>query len=573
MCPSRPPEAARTWPKTGHRTFAALALLASSVVGCDAERRAPSTGATGGTVIIAAPAEPRLLLPAASASATEKQIIDQIFDYLAEIGPDLNTVGDAGWTPRLARAWRWSRDSLSIAFEVDPRARWHDARPVRAGDVRFSIEFFMDPKVNSIVRESFDNIDSVSVRDSLTAVVWFKRRTPEQFFELAYNLLVIPEHLLKDADRTQLETTEFARRPIGSGPFRFVRWEPRSVVELAADTSYYLGRPKLDRLLFLWHPDVPTALNRVLAGDADFVEIVTPEALPQVAATPSVAAIPYRSINYTYLVFNPVLPREPTRPHPLFAQRELRVALTMALDRRGMLENVLDSLGALSYGPFSLSYSTADTTIPQFPYDRAAAARMLDSLGWRDANGDGARERGGQPLRFTLLVPSSSAYRRKYAVLIQEQLRRVGVSVDIDEADPQSMGGRVMSGQYDAFLHTATSDPSPRALRQSWRSVDPKNREFNFAVYRNPEVDALMDSAQTEFDPERSRAFYRRAYRMIVADAPVVFLYEVRQHAVAHRRVRTVLDRSDYWWRDIRHWSIPASERIARDGPGIGTGK
>ena len=544
-----------------------LAGLGLALLACSGGERTGGTGGgdTGGTVIIAAIAEPQVLIPAAASTATDKQIIDQVFDYLAEIGPKLNTVGDEGWTPRLSRGWRWSSDSMSIAFEVDPRAKWHDGAPVRASDVRFSVEFFKDPKVNSIVRESFDNVDSVSLADSLTAVVWFKRHTPEQFFELAYNLLVVPEHRLKDADRSHLEATEFARSPVGSGPFRFVRWEARSRVELVADTGYYLGRPKLDRLIFLWNPDVPTALNRVLSGDADFAEMVTADALPQIAATPSVSAIPYRSINYSYLVFNPVQPKAPTKPHPLFAERALRVALSMALDRRAMLQNVLDSLGAPSYGPFSLAYSTADTTLPQIAYDTAAAGRMLDSLGWRDGNGDGIRERNGSALRFSLLVPSSSVYRRRYAVLIQEQLRRVGARVDIDEADPQSMGPRIFSGQYDAMVHTATSDPSPRAIRQSWRSADPTNRSFNFAVYRNPQVDALMDSALAEFDPARSRDYYHRAYRAIVSDAPVVWLFEVRPHAAVQRRIRTVLDRSDLWWRDIRHWSIPASERIARD--------
>ena len=545
------------------------------LIGCGGGDRSAGTagGDVGGTVIIAAPAEPGVIVPAAASSTADKQVVDQIFDFLAEIGPGLNTVGDAGWTPRLAQRWTWSADSLSIAFHIDPRARWHDGQPVRAGDVRFSVELFKDPKVNSISRESFDNVDSVSVRDSLTAVVWFKRHAPEQFFELAYNLLVAPEHLLKDADRAHLEASSFARNPIGSGPFRFVRWETRSRVELVADTSYYLGRPKLDRLIFLWNPDVPAALNRVLSGEADFTEFVTADAMPLVAAAPSVAAVPYRSINYGYLVFNPVQPKDPGRPHTLFADRGVRVALTMALDRRAMLQNALDSLGAPSYGPFSLSYATADTTLPQIAFDPAGAALMLDSLGWRDTNGDGMRERNGQPLRFGLLTPTSSVHRRRYSVLIQEQLRRVGARVDIEEADPQAMVGRMFSGQYDAFVHGATGDPSPRALRQSWRSADPRNRGFNFAAYANPAVDALMDSAQAEFDPTRSRDYYQRAYRTIVNDAPVVWLYELRQHAAVHRRVHPVLDRADVWWRDIRFWSIPADQRIDRDRIGLAAAK
>jgi peptide/nickel transport system substrate-binding protein len=545
----------------------AILILALAAGACRGGERAASTGDVGGTIIIAAPADPGSLVPQLALSTVDKQIDDQLFDYLAEIGPDLNTVGDKGWIPRLAQSWTWSSDSMSIAFHLDPRAKWHDGPGVRASDVRFTLDLYKDPRVKSNTGSSLENIDSVAVADSLTAVVWFKHRSPEQFFQIAYNLLVTPEHLLKGADRANLGASDFARHPVGSGPFRFVSWTPRATVELAADTTYYLGRPKLDRVIWSWNPDPGAALTKVLSGEADFTENLPPDGIARVAATPSVHMVPYRSINYSYLVFNLRDAKSGSRPHRLFADRETRIALSMAIDRQAMLRNVFDTLGTLGLGPFGRSYATADTAIAQIPYDSAGAVRKLDSLGWRDSDGDGVRERKGVPLRFSLMVPTSSMLRRRYAVLIQAQLQRVGAHVDIAESDPSVFMPRMLGRHFDAMLHSWVSDPAPSALRQSWSSSALNGA--NFGAYENPRVDVLIDSAVAEFDPARAKEMYRRAYRMIIDDAPAVWLYEAVNRAVVHTRIEPVLGSSDYWWRDMRLWSIPPDKRIDRDRIGV----
>ncbi len=543
-----------------------LLVLAGALACRGAERPAGAgTGDVGGNLVISVAAEPGVLIPQAATSTIDKEIVDQIFDYLAEIGPDLNTVGDAGWIPRLAQSWTWSPDSLSIAFHLDPRARWHDNESVTASDVRFSTHLYKDPRVQALAAESFDDVDSVTVPDEHTAIFWFRKHTPEQFFQVAYNLMVVPEHLLAGADPASLAASPFAHNPVGSGPFRFVRWEPRTRIELTADTTYYRGRPKLNGIVWTWNADASSAITSVLTGDADLFESLTADALPRVADTREVQAVKYRAISYGYLVFNFADPKNPARPHPLFADRGLRLAISMALDRHGMLQNAFDSLAVLNLGPFSRVYSSADTTIPQIQYDTVGADRLLDSLQWRDRNHDGVRERGGRALRFSLLVPTSSTPRMRYAVLIQEQLRRVGVQVDIDPVEFTAIGALMFSGKFDALLHGFTGDPSPSAIRQSWKSAPASNRGFNFAAYSNPTVDAVLDSAVAEFDPSKSRALYRRAYRLIADDVPAVWLYEARPEAAISRRIHAVLDASDYWWRDLRLWWIPASQQLPRD--------
>jgi peptide/nickel transport system substrate-binding protein len=542
-----------------------LATILAMTAACSSAERDANAGDVGGTLVIALPVEPATLMPPLIRLAQEKEIADQVFDMLAEIGPDVNTLSDAGWTPRLAESWQWSADSLSIAFRLHPAARWHDGRPVTSADVAFTVGVYKDPLVRSRFAPALADVDSVSTPDSVTAVVWYAKRSPEQFYNLVYNTLIMPEHLLRDADRADLAAHPLARSPVGSGPFRFERWNARTLVEVTADSTYFLDRPRLDRVIFVLNPDMNAALATVLSGDIDLLETLTPDGMARMASQQLVRALPYASPNYGYLGFNLRDPKNPDRPHPLFGDRELRRAIAMAVDRDVLLRNVWDSLGRLGLGPFSSSIATADTTLRLVRFDSAGADRLLDSLGWRDSNGDGVREHNGRPLRFGILFPTISAPRRRYAELLQAQLKPHGIQVDVDATDISAMGPRIFSSQFDALLNSWLSDPSPSALRDSWRTRAPADRASNLQLYGNPLVDAAIDSATTIADPARSRAHYRSAYQQIIDDVPAVWLYENRMYMAINRRVEPVFNGSDVWWRRIRQWSIPSSGRLPRD--------
>lgn len=542
---------------------AAIALLATS---CSSDAGSGNGSDTGGALVIALPVEPRSLMPPLITRTEEKQIADQVYDLLANIGPDVNTLGDDGWSPRLAESWQWSADSLSITFKLRPDARFHDGQPVTSSDVRFSLELYTDPKVASRFAMGFADIDSISTPDSLTAVAWYGRRSPEQFYNLVYNLLVMPEHALRDADRANLQAHPLTRRPLGSGPFRFERWEARTVIEVAADTASYHGRPKLNRVVWVLTPDFNTALNSVLTADVDLFETVTPDGMARIAAQEQVLALNYHSANYGYLGFNLKDPASPQRAHPLFRDRNLRRALSMAIDRAVLLKNVYDSLGYLGSGPFSRVLATADTTIRVASYDSTGASRLLDSLGWRDTNGDGVREKGGRPLRFAILVPTSSSPRRRYAELMQAQFKAQGIQADVEVQDIGVMGPRMFAGQFDTFVNNWITDPSPSALHASWRTPPAGNRANNLQSYSNPRVDAVIDSAMQERDTEKARRYYRTAYQAIVDDSPGIWLYENRMFMAINRRVQTVFNGKDVWWRQLNLWSIPADQRLPRDG-------
>lgn len=509
------------------------------------------------------------MLPPLSADATGRLVADQIFDHLADIGDNLSTVGDKGFTPRLARSWQWSRDSLSIVLSLDPRARWHDGQPVRANDVVFSFKLFMDPKLASPVAPLLSNIDSITQRDSLTVVAWFKHHTPQEFYDLAYQLSIMPAHVYDTIPPAQLRTSDAARHPVGSGRFKLVRWDAGSRIELLSDTANYHGRAKLDRVIVTMAQDPNAAATQVLTGQADFYEAFP---VPRAAALDSSSVArgqPFTQMAYVFLGMNLEARKSTTAPHPIFGDVAVRRALSMAMDRAAMLQNVFGKYGRLAYGPFPMAVSTADSTLELPPYDVAAANALLDSAGWRAPTAGAIRVKNGRPLRFTIMVPNASGSRMRYSVLIQDQLRKVGADVKLEPVDFGVMLQRQSTGDFDALLAGNSVDPSITGVVQQWGTAGIGPNGQNILHYSNPRVDALLDSAARTFDPDRARGYASRAYQQIINDAPAVWLYDVTTLTAVNRRINVAPMRADAWWTHLADWSIPPDKRIARDSVGL----
>jgi peptide/nickel transport system substrate-binding protein len=543
--------------------IALLTLLAA----CRGERLPGSPAPTGGTLVVSIPFDASSLFPPLARNTFEKQINDMMFLPLAQIGDSLNTIGDAGFTPRLAERWTWSPDSLSITFRLDARARWHDGRPVRSDDVKLAHSLYVDRAVGSLSASEFVNVDSVSTPDSLTATFWFKRRTPDQFFEVAFNLYPVPSHLATSINRAELRSNPFVRAPVGNGPFRFVRWEANSAIEVVADTMHFRGRPNLDRIIWSVSPDPNTATNRVFAREADLFEAIRGDAVAQALTHPVVRLVGGRSMDFVTVQFNLRDPKAPARPHPIFGDRAVRQALTLAVDRQSLVSNLLDTLGVVSIGPAVRAQQFADSTLEQLPFDLERAKQLLDSAGWRDTNGDTIREKGGRPLEFELTSPTSSVPRVRSGVILQAQLKKVGAKVNlVNPAFPAWVEAVFSTRRFDAAIHAATASPSAGGIRQSWTSGSGAGNPWQYA---NPAFDAALDAAIMEFDLPTRRQKFNRAFDILLADAPAIWLYEFERTMGLHRRVRPSGVRADYWWAHLEEWYIPPGERIDRDRIGL----
>lgn len=523
-------------------------------------------GAGGGTVIVAMPSDAGSLFPLLIADETGKAVSDLMFDHLAQIDDNLSTFGDAGFEPRLAKRWDWARDSMSIAFHLDPAARFHDGTPVTASDVRYTFRIASDTAVGSSTTPLISNIDSVTVVDSLTPVFWFKRRSPEQFYDAVYQLAIVPEHVYGKVAPAELKTSDVARQPVGSGRFRMVKWEPGVRIELIADTVNYRGRAKVDRVIFMLAQAPTAAATAMLTGQIDFYSAFPIDQAPQLDSSSVARRLPYFQNGYGYMGINAFDRKSRTRPHPILADIAVRRALSMSLDRASMLANVFNNGGSLGQGPFPSGAAMADTTLRGPTYDTTAAKAALDAAGWSPGPA-GVRMKNGRPLKIELLVPTSSLIRLRYAELIQEQLNRVGFQVEVARAAPPQFGPRLQTGDFDLMILAINTDASVTGTKQFWSSE--AIGQQNYLAYQNQSVDANLDSASRALDLVAMRRYASRAYQQIMDDVPAVWLYSAGTVAAVNRRIEIAPFPRDGWWGHLADWSIPADKRIDRDRIGL----
>src|SRR2546422_702249 len=451
-----------------------ISLAALVVVALGAcERRGGCTGSYCGTLIDAAIGEPGTLLPPSTEEVVARDIEEQLFLKLADVGMSTNTVGDEDFQPLLAQRWEWD-GPLTLVFHIDPRARWQDGPRVTATDVAFTFD--------------------------------------------AYN-----------------------------------------------DSAFSLGRPAIRRLIWRFTPDLGVAVSQVIADQADVREqIVTPENRERLRAAQQIALSPYRGNVYAFLSFNLRADGDTAMPNPIFADREVRRALGMAIDRASLVRSTLGELGKVPPGPMSSLLWIWDPEIRQLPFDTAQAARILNARGWRDHDGDGIRDRAGQPLAFHILVPTTSVLRKQYARLLQEEYRAIGVRVDIDEVENSVVGQRVGTGHYDTAILSRANDPSPSSgISQTWTRAGFGGS--NFRRYGQPGFHRLVDRAIAAASRDEARRLGRDAVDLINADAPAVFLYSLENMAALPNRVDNVQLRPDSWAALLRTWRIPSSRLIDRD--------
>lgn len=541
------------------RRFLPLLILALAACGDAADR-----GPVGGTVVVAAAADADALLPPLVRTSQGRLASELLFDRLVEIGPSLNTVGDADFQPRLATRWTWSADSLAITFELDPDARWHDGRPVVAADVEAGYRALMDSTNGSSARAELTDIASVTADGDARVVIRYATRAPEQFYAASV-IFPLPAHLLP-TDGSPLATSALARTPVGSGPFRFVAWEPLERLEFAAVDGYYRGRARLDRVVVTISPEPATGLAKIWAEEADVWELVPAGDIAEAARHPHVRLVPANSFDYSYVAFNFRDPRDRTRPHALFTDVALRRAIAHAVDREQAVRAVFDTLAFVADGPYVHAQFTYDSTVRAIPFDRARAAALLDSLGWRVDAREGIRRRDGRRLAFTALVPGSSRNRERMAVLLQEQLRQVGVAMDIERAENRTFTQKREAGQFDVVFGGWLTIPSPRALVGTWMSATkPGQGTRNDGRWENAAFDAAVTEGLAAMDRDEARRAFTRAYQTIADDVPALFLYEPRTVAAVHRRFTIPAWRADGWWRTLHEWSVDPAQRLPRD--------
>jgi len=515
-----------------------------------------------GTIVIAVSRMASSPIPTLwSNDQVNREVSDLMFLRLLEPGPTLRLTEEKSFVPRLARRWQ-RRDSLTLVFELDPQAKWQDGPPVTSEDARFTLERARDSVLSPQTASLLTRISGVSVEGPNRVVVRFREAYAEQLYDATYHTPLLPAHLVAGIPAESLGTSAFAREPVGSGPYRFSRRVSGQQLELTGWDEFFLGRPRIRRVIFLLASDPEARVNLLLNGTADVLESVYAMPNPgRIEHLPAFLYYPVPGLQISYITMNLRNPADTSQPHPILADPDVRRALILLLDRRTIARGAYGPSTSVPNGPVSAVVGrTLD--VPAAPAaDPARARRLLAAQGWADHDGDGILDRNGAPLSLSLMVPSVVFPRMLMAAQIQERFRLAGIQLRLEPLEPALYVPRRRAGNYDLEFYGVSQDPTPSGLTQTWLCSSP--RISNVSHYCNPAVDSLV--ARGKVDRSGGAAYFRDAVLRIAADAPAIFMTATVPVVAVHRRITNVSIRPESTWNDLWRWSIRPGQQLERD--------
>lgn len=488
----------------------------------------------GGTLTLRAIMEPNGLtrLHDQMAEGTMVRLtVGPLYETLARVDPQQP---DGPLLPVLAERWVESDDHLSLTVHLRKGVRFHDGTAFTAADFKAVIDAVQSEKnATAAMRAYLVDLGSVSAVDAHTLEVKWNK----PYFLATRTLLgaipVMPAHALKG----DFDTLPIHRAPIGTGPFRFERWDTGVSMTYARNEAYWGRKAWLDRVVVRFVKDETVAAQLWERGEFDLMTRIPPTVWRAVErpteanrwAIDGYHRVAFLENTYTWIGWN--------ERRPVFADARVRRALAHLYPRAQVAKVVDLGLEPVTTCPYSASSASCDPSVAPIATDPKRAKALLDEAGWKDTNGDGVRDKDGAPLRFTFLTTTYSVKMGKLLPMFQEALREAGVEADIERIDPGAYSSRVRSRDFDVIAMSWSTTDAVQDLFQIFHSSQAEVGS-NSVGYSSPEVDALLEQIRTEFDPKVRAGLERQVHRRLHDHQVYLFLSLRPQLDALKARVR-----------------------------------
>jgi peptide/nickel transport system substrate-binding protein len=485
-------------------------------------------------------ADAKRLLPLLASDSASGDISGRIFNGLTKYDKDIKITGD------LAESWDISNGGLEIIFHLKKGVKWHDGIEFTADDVVFTYNTVINPKIPTPYGSNYGPVKKVEALDRYRVKVTYSE--PYAPALESWGMGIIPKHILDGQD---VADVKFNRNPIGTGPYKLKEWVTGQKIVLEAFDDYFEGRPKIDKYIARVIPDPATTFLELKFGGIDFMGLTPPQYKLQsdkAVFKKYFQKFRYPAFGYTYLGYNLLDPR--------FADKRVRLAITHAINKQDIIDGVLLGYGTPCTGPFPPESWAYNPEVKGPEYNPEKAKRLLQEAGWTMGN-DGVLYKDGKPLRFTVLINQGNEVRSKTAQIIRENLKKVGIDMDIKVLEWQAMlHDFIDKKQFEAIIMGwgLSRDPD---IYDIWHSSKIKEGEFNFISYKNEEVDRLLIEGRSTFDYEKRKKIYNRVHVILSGDQPVTFLFVPDALPVIHKRFKGVEKAPLGIWHDFIHWHVP----------------
>jgi peptide/nickel transport system substrate-binding protein len=441
----------------------------------------------------------------------------------------------------LASTIATSADGLSVIFTLRDGVKFHDGRPLTSVDAKYTLDSLL-PSSAAKAASFFEGtgpgkqpyIVNVEAPDARTLVI----RLRKPWLQLLVNL--VPIGIIPNGTAAAQKD-----KPIGSGPFKFVRFDQvGQVLDLEANDGYWEGAPHINSLRVVSIKDANALQAELLSGRVDCapnVTNLTPDTFTTLGQNENLKVEQFPGANIVYLGFN-------TRSPPLDNVR-FRQAIAYAIDRETIIRELLLGQAKIAHSILPAE-SWAYVPGQVYVYDPERAKKLLDEAGFRAPDGDGPRMRLPEPI--VLKLSGGSAATRQYAGVIQDQLKKIGIPVEMETLEGVTLTDQQIKGQYQMITRASVGgNQDPIFLRDLFATSGiptPDRMGFNRTRYSNPEVDSILEAAVNTADQAKARELYSHAQEIVSRDLPMFPLWYPSIMVVARRNVTNIKIKADGDW-------------------------
>ncbi len=468
-----------------------------------------STKPDPNTLVMIIESSPTNLDPRVGIDAQSERIDNLIFDDLLSRGNDLNVA------PGLAEKWE-APNPLTYVFHIHRGVTFHDGRPLASRDVKWTFDSLLQGKVHSTKAAVYKYVDHIDTPDDTTVVFHLKEADATLLWNLSDGAMGIVPFGSGD---------EMTLHPIGSGPFKFVSAETDREVVIERNADYWGGPPKLARVRFAVVPDETTEALELRKGSGDVsINALTPDTVVTLAKNPNLTVMNGPGTRLAYLGFN--------LRDPILKDVRVRQAIAYALDRRPMIQYLWRGEAEPAKSILPTQSWAYNGNVPGYEHDPAKAKSLLDEAGYLPFNG----------LRFHITMKTSTdANTRLMVAVMQQQLREVGIALDIRSFEFATFFSDVQHGAFQMYgLRWIGGNEDPDIFEYAFHSSKFPPNGANRNYYSNAKVDALIDKARQEIDPQARKAFYGEVQSILAQDLPYINLWYLDNVLVHTNRVRNL---------------------------------
>ncbi|WP_197205029.1 ABC transporter substrate-binding protein [Cytobacillus firmus] len=493
--------------------FVMMFIFSAFLAGCSYEKPASNnTGSAGsddgdagaardeikvGLDVDAGTMDPRL-----SKDTSAKRVSELVYDGLIRLSANLEP------EPGLAEKWE-SPDPTTWIFTLRQDVTFHDGEPFTAEDVKYTFDSLIDPDFQAPYASLYEPIKSVEVVDDYQ--VKFILKEPSAPLLSYLDIGIVPKHIGEKNDNT------LSNNPIGTGPYKMMKWDKNSKISFEANEKYWGGSPKTNKLTYFIIPDNSTRVASLESGDIDIVHSpLSPQDIKRIKENDQFEVIETEGLGFTYLNFN--------QKHPILSDLKVRQAIAHLVNKEVISSDIYQGMDTPGKSPLIPASWAYDESILGFSYDPAKAAALFKEAGWEDSDGDSILDKDGHKLKITLSTHSEDPNRMQAVEYLQNEFTKNGVETEVKTSEWPTFSTGLTEGNFDIALVGWLNLVDPD---RSFYNPFHTNGGSNYGKYSNATVDELIEKGRTTLEQAERKSYYQEAAKIVTEEVAYdVLLYQ-----------------------------------------------